>query len=116
MVESYKKSIELSVKQNNMITEVMSKYDGLINEYNSPKGLLDKSMSTTKTAFGRIEELESDMRGELLIKSMKRTTEELGKIILHVVPDWEDRRASGIVRLTPEEERKVMELIQQQPK
>jgi hypothetical protein len=50
------------------------------------------------------------------MKPEATTTEELGKIILHVGPDWKDRGASGIVRLTPEEERKVMELIQQQPK
>jgi hypothetical protein len=114
MMESYKKSIELSVKQNNMITEVMSKYDGLINEYDSLKDLLDKSISTTKTAFGRIDELQSDMRGGLLIKS--RNPEELDrrvKIILQVVPDWKERGASGVVRSTPEEEQKVMELINQ---
>jgi len=116
MMESYKKSIEFLVKQNNMIKEVMSKYDGLIGVYNSLKGLLDKSMSVTKTAFGRIDELQADMRGGLLIKPGRRTAEELDrrvKIILQVVPDWKEGGASGIVRLTPEEERKVMELINQ---
>jgi integrase len=116
MMESYKKSIEFSVKQNNMIKEVMSKYDGLISEYNSLKGLLNKSMSTTKTAFGRIEEVERDMRGGLLIKLGRGTAEELQqrvRILLQVAPDWKERTASGNARLTPEEERKVMELINQ---
>jgi hypothetical protein len=115
-MESYKKSIELSAKQNNMIKEVMSKYDGLIDEYNDLKGLFDKSMSTTKTAFGRIEDLERDMRGGLLIKPGRRTVEELDrrvKILLQVVPDWKERTASGNARLTPEEERRVMELTNQ---
>ena len=36
----------------------------------------DKSVSMTKTAFGRIDELERDMRGGLLIKPGRRTAEE----------------------------------------
>jgi hypothetical protein len=99
-----------------MIKEVMSKYDGLIGEYNSLKGLFDTSISTTKTALGRIDELQSDMRGGLLIKPGRGTVDELQrrvKIILQVVSNWKERAASGVVRLTPEEERKVMELINQ---
>jgi hypothetical protein len=46
-----------------------------------------------------------------------RTVEELKrlvKIILHVVP-WSERGAPGqVVRLTPEENQKVMELMNQQ--
>ena len=114
--ELCKHSLELSSKQNSMIDDVMSKYDKIMGEYNNLKGLLDKSMSTTKTAFGRIEELESDMRGGLLIKLGRGTAEELqrrAKILLQVAPDWKERTASGNARLTPEEERKVMELINQ---
>ncbi len=88
--QQLKSSLELSSKQNIMIGDVMSMYDKLKDDYNDLKGLLAKSMSTTKTVFGRMEELESDMRGGLLIK--------LGK-------------GPGDARLTPEEERKVMELI-----
>jgi hypothetical protein len=36
-------------------------------------------VSTTKTAFGRIEDLERDMRGGLLIKPGRRTAEELDR-------------------------------------
>jgi hypothetical protein len=79
------------------------------------KGLFDKSM--TKTAFGRIEELERDMRGGLLIKLGGGNAEELQRrvnILLQVAPDWKERTASGaVMKLTPEEERKVMELINQ---
>jgi integrase/recombinase XerD len=118
--EMCKQSIELSSKQNGMISDykgmiddVNSKYDRLMGEYNSLRGLLDKSVSMAKFAFGRIDELRSDMRGRLLIKPGRRTTEELGKIILQVVPDWKERGASGVVELTPEEELKVEELINQ---
>ena len=121
--ELCKHSLELSSKQNGtindykgMVDDVNSKFDKLMGEYNSLKGLLDKSMSTTKTALGGIDELQSVMRGGLLIKPDRRTAEELDrrvKIILQVVPDWKERGASGIVRLTSEEERKVMELINQ---
>jgi integrase/recombinase XerD len=116
MMESYKKSIELSTKQNNMIKEVMSKYDGLIDEYTDLKGLFDKSMSTTEDALGRIDELQNDMRGGLLIKLGRGAAEELqrrAKILLQVAPDWKERTASGNARLTPEEERKVTKLINQ---
>ena len=68
-------------------------------------------MSTTK---GRIEELERDMRGGLLIKPGRGAAEEIQrrvKILLQVAPDWQKRTTSGNARLTPEEERKVMELI-----
>jgi hypothetical protein len=134
--------MELSAKQNGMISdyrgmvkEVMSKYDGLmekysdykgmvkevmsrerklIDEYHDLTGLFDKSVSMTKTAFGRIEDLERDMRGGLLIKPGRRTAEKLqrrAKILLQVAPDWQKRTAPVNARLTPEEERKVMELI-----
>jgi integrase/recombinase XerD len=116
IIESYKKSTELSVKQNNMITEVMSKYDGLIGEYERLTGLFDKSVSFAKTKTAN-DELESIMKdGGVLIKPGRRTAEELqrrAKILLQVAPDWQKRTAPVNVRLTPEEERKVMELINQ---
>jgi len=46
----------------------------------------------------------------------KDTAEELNrriKILLQVAPDWQERTAPVDVRLTPEEERRVMELINQ---
>ncbi len=115
-VELCKHSVELSSKQKSMIDDVMSRYDKLIGEYNDLKGLLDKSMSTTKTAFEEIDELRSFMSGGLLIKPDRRTAEELqrrAKILLQVAPDWQKRTAPVNARLTPEEERKVMELINQ---
>jgi hypothetical protein len=54
------------------------------------------------------------MRGGLLIKPGRRTAEELqgrAKILLQVAPDWKERTASGaVMKLTPEEERKWMDL------
>jgi hypothetical protein len=85
--ELCKHSLELSSKQNSTISDANAKFDKLMDEYNHLKGLLDKSMSTTKTAFGRIEELERDMRGGLLIKLGRGTIEELDrrvKILLQV--------------------------------
>ena len=118
--ELCKHSLELSSKQNGtisdykgMIDDVNSKYDMLMGEYNSLKGLLNKSISMGKFAFGRIKELQNDMRGGMSIKPRKGAAEELGKIILQVVPDWKKRGASGIVELTPEEELHVVELINQ---
>jgi integrase/recombinase XerD len=121
--ELCKHSLELSSKQNGtisdykgMVDDVNSRYDELMGLYENLKSKFDTSVSISKTAFERIDELQSDMRGGLLIKPGRRTAEELDrrvKIILQVVPDWEERGASGIVRLTSEEERKVMELIQQ---
>jgi len=102
--ELCKYSLELSSKQNSMIDDVMSKYDNLMGEYNNLKGLLNKSMSTTKTAFGSIEELERDTRGGLFIKLGRGTAEELqrrAKILSQVAPDWKERTASGNARLSP---------------
>jgi hypothetical protein len=116
MMESYKKSMELSAKQNNMIKDVKSQYDELMGFYKNLKGLFDKSMSTTKTALGGIDELQNVMSGGLLIKLGKGAAEELQrrvKILLQVAPDWQKRTAPVNARLTPEEERKVMELINQ---
>ena len=56
------------------------------------------------------------MIGRVLIKPDKDTAEELDrriKILLQVAPDWQKRTTPVNDRLTPEEERKVMELINQ---
>ena len=98
-----------------MVDDVNSRYDKLMGEYNDLKGPLHKSMSTTKTAFGRIEELESYMRGAVLIKPGRGIAEELqrrAKILLQVAPDWQKRTGPVDPRLTPEGDRKVMELIE----
>ena len=119
-VELCKHSMELSIKQKSMIDDVMSENVKLMGEYNDLKSLLDKSMAEynnlAKTAFGRIDELQSVMRGGLLIKPGREAAEEIQrrvKILLQVAPDWQKRTASGNARLTPEEERKFMELINQ---
>ena len=60
--------------------------------------------------------MQNDMSGGLLIKLGRGDVEELGRrvrILLQVAPDWQKRTASGNARLTPEEERKFMELINQ---
>jgi hypothetical protein len=62
-----------------MIDDANSKFDKLMGEYNDLKGLFDKSMSTTKSALGRIDELQNDMRGGLLIKLGRGTAEELDR-------------------------------------
>ena len=84
--------------------------------YEDLKSKFDTSVSTTKTAFETIDELQSFMRGGVLIKPDRRTAEELqrrAKTLLQVAPDWQKRTAPVNARLTPEEERKVMELINQ---
>jgi uncharacterized coiled-coil DUF342 family protein len=121
VVESYKKAVEFSGKQNNMISDykgmvddVNSRYDKLMGLYENLKSKFDTSVSMTKTAYERIDELQNVMRGGLLIKP--RDTEEFDrrvKILLQVIPDWRERGASGIVRLTSEEEQKVMESMNQ---
>jgi len=118
-----KHSLELSSKQNGtindykgMVAEVRSAYDELMGGYNHLEGLLDKSISSHKTTLGRVDELENIMKGRVLIKPDKDTAEELNrrvKILLQVALDWQKRTAPVDVRLTPEEERKVMELINQ---
>jgi integrase/recombinase XerD len=113
--ELCKNTLELSSKQNSTISDANCKLDKLMGEYNDLKGLFDKSMSMTKTAFGRIEELERDMRCGLLIR--RGTFEDanrVGKTILQVVPNWKESTASGaVLELTPEEEQKFTELINQ---
>jgi integrase/recombinase XerD len=107
--------VKLSSEQNSTISEANTKFDKLMGEYNHLKGLFDKSMSMTKTAFGRIEELERDMRCGLLVR--RGTFEDLDRVVktvLQVAPDWKERTASGaVMTLTPEEERKFTELIDQ---
>ena len=52
----------------------------------------------------------------MLIRPDGRTAEELqrrAKILLQVAPDWQKRTAPVNARLTPEEEQKVMALINQ---
>jgi hypothetical protein len=116
-----RKLIEQCNDYKGMVKEVQSEYDGIREDYSDLKGLFDKSMSMTKTAFGRIDELQSVMSGGLLTKHLikpgSRTAEELQRvvnIILQVVPDWRERGAAGILRLTSEENQKVMELMNQQ--
>ena len=100
-----------------MIDDVNSRYDELMGLYEDLKSNFDTSVSTTKTAFETIDELQSFMRGGVLIKPDRRTAEELkrrAKILLQVAPDWKERTASGaVMKLTPEEERKVMGLVNQ---
>jgi integrase/recombinase XerD len=122
--EMCKQSLELSSKQNGtisdykgMVDDVNSRYDKLMGLYENLKSKYDTSVSIAKTALERVDELQSVMRGGLLIKPGRRTAEELQrrvKILLQVAPDWKERTASGaIMKLTPEEERKWMELINQ---
>jgi hypothetical protein len=121
--ELCKHSLELSSKQNGtisdykgMVDDVNSRYFELMGLYENLKSKFDTSVSITKTAFERIDELQSVMRGGLLIKPGRRTAEELqrrAKILLQVAPDWQKRIAPVNARLTPGEERKVMELINQ---
>jgi len=126
--ELCKHTLELSSKQNNTISDMRdtlqtsrshadAKFNELLGLYDSLKSKFDRSVSITKAAFGRIDELQSVMRGgDVLIRPDRRTAEELqrrAKILLQVAPDWQKRTAPVNARLTPEEERKVMELINQ---
>jgi integrase/recombinase XerD len=124
LAELCKHSLELSSKQNGtisdykgMVDDVNSRYNELMGLYENLKSKFDTSVSITKTAFERIDELQSVMRGGLLIKPGRRTAEELDrrvKLLLQVAPDWKERTASrAVMELTPEEERKWMELINQ---
>ena len=55
-----------------------AKFNELLVLYESLKRLFDTSVSTTKTAFERIDELQSVMRGgDVLIRPDRRTAEEL---------------------------------------
>ena len=122
--ELCKHSLELSSKQNGtisdykgMVDDVNSRYHELMGLYENLKSKFDTSVSITKTAFERIDELQSVMRGgDVLIRPDRRTAEELqrrAKILLQVAPDWQKRTAPVNARLTPEEEQKVMALINQ---
>jgi len=76
-----------------MIHDVNSRYNKLMGLYGSLNSKFDTSVSITKTAFERIDELQSVMRGGLLIKPGRRTVEELQrttKILLQVVPGWQE--------------------------
>lgn len=115
--ELCKNSLELSSKQKSMIDDAMSKFDKVMGFYKNLESKFDTSVSITKTAFERIDELQNDMSGGLLIKLGRGDAEELQqrvRIFLQVAPDWKERTASGkVIRLTPEEERMAMELINQ---
>jgi alanyl-tRNA synthetase len=126
--ELCKHSLELSSKQNSTISDMRdtiqtsrshanAKFNELLGLYENLKSKFDTSVSITKTAFERIDELQSVMRGgDVLIRPDRRTAEELqrrAKILLQVAPDWQKRTAPANARLTPEEERKVTELINQ---
>jgi integrase len=125
--ELCKHTLELSSKQNGTISDMRdtlqtsrshadAKFNELLGLYDSLRSKFDRSVSITKAAFGRIDELQNIMKGRVLIKPDKDTAEELNrriKILLQVAPDWQKRTTPVNDRLTPEEERKVMELINQ---
>jgi integrase/recombinase XerD len=105
--ELCKHSLELSSKQNGtisdykgMVDDVNSRYHELMGLYENLKSKFDKSMSLTKDAIERVDELQNDMIGGLLIKLGEGTVveEDLDrgvKILRYTIPEEERRVPSG---------------------